>query len=100
MANQIPPPPPPTQDYVTKDLKPASYFFKWLSRLQLELAKFIPALGSGNQILGMNAAGTATEFKTLNDGNGIDITFPSAGNITIAVHQSELSDVWEASLIY
>jgi hypothetical protein len=92
MANPITPPPPPTQDYVTKNLKPAPYFWKWLNRLQVELAKFIPALGSANQILGMNAAGTATEFKTLTDGNGIDITH-APGVITVTVNQMELANI-------
>lgn len=90
MANPIGPPPPPTQDYVTKDLKPATYFFKWLTRLQIELAKFMPALGTSNQILGMNAAGTATEYKTLTEGVGIDIAH-TPGIITFTVEQMQLA---------
>jgi hypothetical protein len=99
MSNKITPPPPPTQDYVTENRKPAPYFWKWLTNLQLQLATFFPALGSANQILGMNAAGTANEYKTLTQGNGVAITH-AAGSITLAVNQSQLSDVLEAAMIY
>ena len=100
MANNIVPAPPGMQAITKKGDACDTTWLKWFRRLQLELSKFIPVLGSPNQILGMNAAGTATEFKTLTDGNGIDITFPAPGNITITVRQSELSDIWEAALIY
>lgn len=91
-TNKIDPPPPPTQDYVTEKLKPASYFFKWLTNLQIQLTSFLPPLGSANQILGVNAAGTANEYKTLTDGNGIDITF-APGVITVTVNQMELGNI-------
>lgn len=39
--------------------------------------------GSGNQILGMNAAGNASQYKTLSSSNGITITH-SVGGIAIA----------------
>ncbi len=100
MANSIVPNPVAGQPITKKGDLCDITWWKWFSRLSLELGKFIPALGSANQILGMNAAGTATEFKTLNDGNGIDITFPSAGNITVTVNQMELANVLYAALLY
>jgi hypothetical protein len=43
----------------------------------------LTALGTSNQILGVNAAATGLEYKTLTAGTGISIT-PSAGVLTIA----------------
>jgi lactate dehydrogenase-like 2-hydroxyacid dehydrogenase len=40
----------------------------------------------------VNAAGTANEYKTLTDGNGIDIT-NAPGVITVTVNQMELANV-------
>ena len=45
-------------------------------------------LGSGNQLLGMNAAGTANEYKTLSGTtNQINIAF-TAGNIVLSLPQN------------
>ncbi|HEX2970440.1 MAG TPA: hypothetical protein VHO46_15190, partial [Bacteroidales bacterium] len=45
-------------------------------------------LGASNQLLGMNAAGTANEYKNLNGTtNQINVTFPSAGNILLSTPQ-------------
>lgn len=94
MPTNILPPPPSTQNIVSdpKTGKTDSTWWKWLSRLQITLAQSLPLLGSANQILGVNAAGTANEYKTLTDGNGIDITH-SPGAITITVNQMELAQV-------
>lgn len=43
----------------------------------------LTALGTANQILGVNTAGTGLEYKTLTAGTGISIT-PAAGSVTIA----------------
>ena len=43
----------------------------------------VPASASANQVLGMNAANTAPEAKTVTAGAGISVTH-SAGQITIA----------------
>lgn len=93
--------PQPSQDLIQKGTttKIDSVWWKWLFKLQAALKVFFPPLGTANQILGVNAAGTANEYKTLTDGNGIDITF-TPGVVTITVHQSELTNLWEASLIY
>ena len=45
------------------------------------------ALGSGNQLLGMNAAGTANEYKTLSSNPNITITH-TAGNILLNTVQN------------
>jgi hypothetical protein len=86
------PPPPPTQAITKKGDLPDSTFWKWLDRFRLTLSQFLPPLGSANQILGVNAAGTANEYKTLTDGNGIDIT-NAPGVITVTVNQMELANV-------
>jgi hypothetical protein len=90
-TNGITPPPHPTQDYVVGN-KPTSIFHKWLNRLQAELVDYLPPLGTANQILGMNAGGTANEYKTLTEGNGITIA-NAPGVITITVKQMQLGDV-------
>lgn len=41
------------------------------------------ALGSGNQIVGMNTGGTANEYKTLVAGTNVTLTF-SAGTVTLS----------------
>lgn len=43
----------------------------------------LTALGTSNQILGVNSAGTGMEYKTINQGTGVTIT-NSAGGITIS----------------
>lgn len=43
----------------------------------------LSALGTANQVLGVNAAGTAAEYKTIAAGTGISVT-PTVGNLTIA----------------
>lgn len=92
MANNIVPCPQPSQTFTEKGDYCDSVWWRWFSRLQLELTKYLPALGTANQILGMNAAGTANEYKTLTDGNGITITH-AAGSVTITVKQMQLGDV-------
>lgn len=92
MSNNIVPAPPATQPITMKGDRCETSWIKWFWRLQIELSKFIPALGSANQILGMNAAGTATEFKTLTEGVGIDIAH-TPGAITFTVEQMQLAHV-------
>lgn len=91
-TNNIVPPPPPTQDFVDLGRKPLAVWWKWLVRLQSELVRYLPALGTPNQILGMNDDGTANEYKTLTEGNGITITH-ATGEITFAVNQMQLGDI-------
>jgi hypothetical protein len=43
----------------------------------------LTALGTANQVLGVNAAGTSSEYKTVTAGTGISVT-NSAGVITVA----------------
>ncbi len=43
----------------------------------------LSALGTANQVLGMNSGATALEYKTLTQGSGITITH-AAGSVTIA----------------
>jgi len=43
----------------------------------------LTALGTANQVLGVNTGGTALEYKTITAGSGVTIT-PGAGTITIA----------------
>lgn len=92
MTTTILPPPPPNQAIADKAGMPSGTFWKWLDRLRLTLVQFLPPLGTANQILGVNAAGTANEYKTINDGNGIDISH-AAGSVTIAVNQMELANI-------
>jgi len=73
-------------------MMPTATFWKWLDRLRLTLSQYLPALGGANQVLGVNAAGTANEYKTLTDGNGIDIT-NGAGTVTITTNQMELANI-------
>lgn len=94
MATNILPAPPSNQPIVSdpKSGKTDTVWWKWFSRLQLTLAQYLPTLGSANQILGVNAAGMANEYKTLIDGNGIDITH-APGAVTITVNQMELGNI-------
>ena len=46
------------------------------------------ALGASNQLLGMNLAGTANEYKTLNGTtNQVNVQFPVAGSIVLSTPQ-------------
>lgn len=92
MANNIVPTPQPSQPITEKGDNCSHVWWKWFTRLQIELVKYLPALGTANQLLGMNAAATATEFKTLTEGNGITIAH-GVGSITITVKQMQLGDV-------
>lgn len=92
MANNVVPSPPSKQPITKKGDQCDTTWWKWFTRLQIELSKFMPALGTSNQILGMNAAGTATEFKTLTEGVGIDIAH-TPGAITFTVEQMQLAHV-------
>ena len=47
----------------------------------------LTALGTANQVLGVNTGGTATEYKTITAGTGIQVT-PSAGAITISATEN------------
>lgn len=91
-TNGITPPPPPSQPFTDRNGKNDSSWWKWLSRLQAQLVEFLPPLGAANQILGVNAGGTANEYKTLTQGNGITIA-NAPGVITITVKQMQLGDV-------
>lgn len=91
-TNDISDMPHATQAFTSAGDKCNVVWFQWFFRMKTALAKFLPPLGSANQILGVNAAGTANEYKTLTDGNGIDISH-SAGAITITVNQMELANV-------
>lgn len=61
------PPPPNTQDINEKGGKTAAYWADWFFRLWQKLATvtILPSLGTSNQLLGVNAAGTDLEYKTL-----------------------------------
>lgn len=50
------------------------------------------SLGTANQVLGVNNAATATEFKTVTAGASIGVSH-SAGAITIAVNDAELAAI-------
>jgi len=50
------------------------------------LAKLVK--GGANQLLGMNAAATAPEYKMVSGSSGIVVTFPEAGSMVISTSQS------------
>lgn len=89
--NITPPPEKPTAIADNRGLC-NEVWLKWFRRLQIELTKLLPALGSANQILGVNSGGTANEYKTLTEGNGITITH-ATGSITFTVKQMQLGDI-------
>lgn len=91
-TNNITPPPATPQIIVEKNGQCNAVWWKWFSRLSEEIRRFLPPLGSANQILGVNAGGTANEYKTLTQGNGITITH-AAGSVTITVKQMQLGDL-------
>lgn len=86
-TNNIVEPPHPSQDLVKGGGKVDSVWHKWFSRLWLELTKLLPALGTANQVLGVNAGATANEYKTLTGtSNRITITH-AAGSVTFTTPQ-------------
>jgi hypothetical protein len=93
-TNNIVPIPTQLQDLIDpkKPNKMHDTWWRWFFRLQKGISQFLPALGSANQILGVNSTGTANEYKTLVDGNGIDITH-APGQVTFTVNQMELADI-------
>lgn len=96
------PDPPVLQNIADKDGKTDRSWQSWFFRLRalIQSLPLIPSPSAGNQVLGSDASGTNLEWKTLTDGNGIDITFPIPGNITITVNQMELANLLYASLLY
>lgn len=50
---------------------------------EVQVLKSASALGSANQLLGVDAAGTSVEYKSITAGSGIVVT-PSAGGIEIS----------------
>ena len=81
-----------TQAFTSSGDKCNTVWFQWFFKMKTAIAASLPNLGTANQILGVNAAGTANEYKTLTDGNGIDIVH-TPGVITITVNQMELGNV-------
>ncbi len=77
------PPPPNTQDIASKEGKVNWTWADWFHRLWAKLQEItvLPALGSANQLLGVNAAGTDVEYKTLGV-QGVAGTLPATNGGT------------------
>lgn len=77
------PPPPPAQTIAEKNGKINWVWADWFQRLweKLSALTVLPTLGSTNQLLGVNAAGTDLEYKTLGV-QGVSGTLPAVSGGT------------------